>query len=325
MSPQNYMQSTTLSNGLGLYLREIGRIPLLTPSQEISYGHSVQQVMSLLSTKETLSFKLGREPSFSEWAAQVTMSQAELNETLRQGQQAKQKMVKANLRLVVAVAKKYQHRNIELLDLIQEGTIGLIRAVEKFDPTRGYRFSTYCYWWIRQAITRAIAEKSRTIRLPIHINEKLNKIKKVQRQLSQELGRTPTVTEIAKELKLKPKQVQEYIKHTKQSISLNQMVGENQDTELAELLEDPKEDPDELVNQSCLADDLKQLIAAKLKPQEEQVLTLRFGLTDGQPKTLAEIGKHLNLSRERVRQVENQALQQLRQHQGVVEKLGDYC
>lgn len=324
MLVQKSQQSTNSSDPIRSYLRELGRIPLLTPQQEIVYGHLVQQMIPLLSKKEEIAVILRYEPTLAEWAAQVQLSVAELNEILLKGQQAKQKMIEANLRLVVTIAKKYQHRGLELLDLIQEGTLGLTRAVEKFDPTRGYKFSTYAYWWITQSITRALATNSRTIRLPSHITEKLNKIKKTQRQLSQKLGRTPTVNELAKELKLTPKKVQEYLEHTKKSISLNQLVGECLDTELAELLEDTQECPEEFTTQSALSDDIEQLVA-DLTPQQQEVIKLRFGLSDGQSKTLAEVGKKLHLSRERVRQVENQALKQLRQHQGIVEKLGDYC
>lgn len=299
------------------YLHEIGRVPLLTREEEIVFGKQVQQMMKLIEAKQALAKEWQRELTPQEWAAEMELTEAELSRILQIGRRAKQKMIEANLRLVVAIAKKYQKRNMEFLDLIQEGTLGLERGVEKFDPMRGYKFSTYAYWWIRQAITRAIAQHARTIRLPIHITEKLNKIKKVQRELTQQLGRSPTPTEIADLLELHPSQIREYLLMARHPVSLDLRVGDNQDTELQELLEDETASPDNYITSELLRQDLNTLIS-ELTPQQRDVIILRFGLEDGIELSLAKVGERLSLSRERVRQLEHQALAHLRRRQAHV-------
>ena len=306
-----------------LYLKEIGQIPMLTHDQEIAYGKQVQQMMRLLAAKELLSEKLGREPTHYEWAKAEALSSCGLAQAIRMGQRARQKMVSANLRMVAAIAKKYMYRGLEFLDLMQEGAIGLQRAIEKFDPSMGYRLSTYSYWSIKQAMSRAVAEQSRTIRIPVHTVEKLNKIKKAVRTLSQKLGRMPNVQEIAAESEMSQEQVLDLLEcNQKKATSLDALIGEGQDTTLGERLEDDNAAAamEDYVLYSAMREQMEQLMSEYLKPQEQQVLTLRFGLTgeDG-GMSLAKVGEQMNLTRERIRQVESSGLKKLRRHSEVLE------
>ncbi|WP_199250214.1 RNA polymerase sigma factor SigC [[Phormidium] sp. ETS-05] len=297
-------------------------------------GSPIRAYVELVELRDRVAAQLAHRPSLERWAAGAGMEVAKLKEILAEGKRlwaqmvgmsvqdlehiqtegirAKEHMIKANLRLVVSVAKKYQNRGLELLDLVQEGTLGLERAVEKFDPTRGYRFSTYAYWWIRQGITRAIATQSRTIRLPVHITEKLNKIKKTQRKLSQKMGRTPSLEEIARELDMTPAQIREVLLRVPRSVSLETKVGKEKETELGDLLETDELSPEELLHREALSRELQNLLG-DLTHRERDVIEMRFGLGDGHPYSLSEISRALDLSRERVRQIEARALQKLRQ------------
>jgi RNA polymerase nonessential primary-like sigma factor len=300
------------------YLRDIGRVPLLTHEQEITLGRQVQQLMEIETLEAELESRDGAKPARDLLAKAADLSTVQLKRKLQQGHRAKERMVAANLRLVVSVAKKYTKRNMELLDLIQEGTIGLVRGVEKFDPTRGYKFSTYAYWWIRQGITRAIAEKSRTIRLPIHITEMLNKLKKGQRELSQELGRTPTVTELAQFVDLPEDEVKDLMCRARQPVSLEMKVGDGDDTELLELLSGDNELPSDQVEEDCLKGDLRSLLG-QLPHLQEQVLRMLFGMDCEDPMSLTGIGRILGMSRDRVRNLERDGLAGLRRVSDQVE------
>ena len=290
------------------YLRDIGRIPLLSNDEEILLGRQVQRLTELTEMKKELS--LDNE----QLAEAMDVPVLQIKRELRAGTKAKEKMVVSNLRLVVSIAKKYTKRNMELLDIIQEGTFGLIRGVEKFDPGRGYKFSTYAYWWIRQGITRAIAEKSRAIRLPIHITENLNKLKRAQRQLSQLNGEMPTVKQLAEELELSEDEIKDLMCKARQPTSLAIKIGENRDTALIDLLEDETQLPDMLLLKSFLKEDISALIK-ELPLHIQNAITMRYGIGEevSEPMSMTAIGQTLNMSRDRVRNLLEKGITALRQ------------
>ncbi len=294
------------------YLQAIGRVNLLSQEEELTLARLVQERERLLRLRDDT--WPDSESSREQWAQRAGISRAQLRIALHRGSRARERMIQANLRLVVAVAKKYQRRGLELLDLVQEGSLGLERAVERFDPTRGFRFSTYAYWWIRQGVTRALASQSRTIRLPVHITEKLNRLKRAQRDLTARLGRLPSLPELADELQVSQQAVRHTLLQVPRPVSLEGRVGRDLDLELGELLEDSHATPEEELTKEHLHHDLEALLA-ELSGREAQVIRERFGLDNDTPRTLSEIGASMHLSRERVRQIESRALLKLRQPQ----------
>ena len=305
------------------YLRDIGRIPLLEHEEEIMLGRKVQRMMEIQAKREELEEQSGNKIT-TEYLAEVVFKVPlkELKRDIKLGERAKDKMVTANLRLVVSVAKKYQKRNMELLDIIQEGTIGLVRGVEKFDPSRGYKFSTYAYWWIRQGITRAIAEKSRAIRLPIHITENLNKLKKAQREISQLTGGMPSIFEVAERMKMSVDEVRDLMCKARQPTSLEVKIGENRDTALIDLIEDTTQLPDMLLEKAFIKKDIRKLIN-ELPEMQASVISMRYGIGDEvlEPMSMTAIGQVLNMSRDRVRTLEHKGLKALRE---LSDKVSEY-
>ena len=295
------------------YLRDIGRVPLLSHEQEITLGRQVQELMSLEQLESELEGKTGEPASRKELAKAAGLSALQLKKKLQSGRRAKERMVSANLRLVVSVAKKYTKRNMELLDLIQEGTIGLVRGVEKFDPTRGYKFSTYAFWWIRQSMTRAIACQSRTIRLPVHLSERLTTIRKVSLDLAHKLGAMPSRSEIAEAMDIPVDELDSLLRQALTTSSLDAPVnGEEGRSFLGDLIADSSlGEPLDKVEQRIHHEQLGRWLS-HLSEQEQHVLKLRFGLETHDRHTLAEIGRLMEVSRERVRQVELKALRKLR-------------
>jgi RNA polymerase sigma factor (RpoD-like family) len=294
------------------YLNEIGRVPRIDHAEEIELSRLIQQRIKITSLQEELQQKTGVAPTKEELASYLGISPRQVGVQIRQGDRAQQKLINANLRLVVSVAKKYLNRGVPFLDLIQEGNIGLIRATEKFDAERGYRFSTYAHWWIRQGITRAIANQARTIRLPVHMVDKVRLLKRTIRDIMKTTGRRPTETELAKVLGVQVKKIRLIQQAATLPVSLDMSVGKEGENRLGDVLQDERtEQPfDEMVNTSLQQDVYTAM--KNLKSIEREVLELRYGLAGKSAKTLREIGDQFNLTRERIRQIEKDALRKLR-------------
>ncbi len=298
-------------DSIRLYLQEIGRIRLLRADEEIELARKIADLLALERVYDDLVEKLDREPLDAEWGEAVGMELNPFRHRLHIGRRAKDKMVQSNLRLVVSIAKKYMNRGLSFQDLIQEGSLGLIRAAEKFDHEKGYKFSTYATWWIRQAITRAIADQSRTIRLPVHLYETISRIKKTTKLLSQEMGRKPTEEEIATRMEMTIEKLRFIAKSAQLPISLETPIGKEEDSRLGDFIESDGETPEDQVSKNLLREDLESVLDT-LSPRERDVLKLRYGLDDGRMKTLEEIGQIFNVTRERIRQIEAKALRKLR-------------
>ncbi|MCC5606743.1 RpoD/SigA family RNA polymerase sigma factor [Nostoc sphaeroides] len=310
--PSGY-NKTEHDDAVGAFFKEMARYPLLKADEEVELARRVRFLEEVRELQAALELKLGQEPSKVEVASELEMTEKQLESRLYQGRVAKRKMIRSNLRLVVSIAKRYLNRGVPFLDLIQEGAMGLNRATEKFDPDKGYKFSTYAYWWIRQAITRAIANDARTIRLPIHIVEKLNKLKKAQRELKQKLCRNPTEGEMAESLEISVQQLRQLQQLRRQALSLNHRVGKEEDTELMDLLEDEDNlSPEAKMNENMMRQEIWEVLGDVLTPREKDVISLRYGLTTSEPCTLEEVGNMFNLSRERVRQIQSKAMRKLR-------------
>lgn len=313
---QSGYHKTSSDDTVGAFFKEMARYPLLKPEEEIELATQVQFLVEMDEMTERLHQELGRKPTNAELAQAFDLTERQFENRLYRGQISKRKMIRSNLRLVVSIAKRYLNRGVPFLDLIQEGALGLNRAAEKFDPAKGYKFSTYAYWWIRQAITRTIANDARTIRLPIHIVEKLNKLKKVQRELKQKLQRTPNETELAEALDISRTNLRQLLQLRRRSLSLNHRVGKGEDTELVDLLEDNDLHlPEQQMSESMMRQEISDVLSDVLTEREKDVISLRYGLATPEAYTLEEVGSMFNLSRERVRQIQSKAMRKLRRPQ----------
>ena len=314
VDPNTLVDSFNIDDPVRMYLKEIGKVPLLTADEEVTLATSMSE--GNLAKERLAEIEENNEEISAE-------EQAELETLVKQGESSKQKLAEANLRLVVSIAKRYVGRGMLFLDLIQEGNLGLIKAVEKFDYTKGYKFSTYATWWIRQAITRAIADQARTIRIPVHMVETINKVIRVSRQLLQELGHDPSAEEISEEMGMPVDKVREILKIAQEPVSLETPIGEEEDSHLGDFIPDEgASEPSEAASFTLLKEQLVDVLST-LTPREEKVLKLRFGIEDGRTRTLEEVGKEFNVTRERIRQIEAKALRKLR-HPSRSKKLTDF-
>ena len=314
VDPNALVDAFAVDDPVRMYLKEIGKVDLLTPEREVELAQTMGRGSEARAQLEEL------ERAGEEVPEEV---RAELDKLVKEGKKAEQQLAEANLRLVVSIAKRYVGRGMLFLDLIQEGNLGLIKAVEKFDYTKGYKFSTYATWWIRQAITRAIADQARTIRIPVHMVETINKVIRVNRQLLQELGHDPTPDETAAEMGMPVEKVREILKIAQEPVSLETPIGEEEDSHLGDFIEDDSaSEPSEAASFTLLKEQLVEVLST-LTPREEKVLKLRFGIEDGRTRTLEEVGKEFNVTRERIRQIEAKALRKLR-HPSRSKKLKDF-
>ncbi len=314
VDPNALSDSFSIDDPVRMYLKEIGKVNLLSSDEEVALAQAMGEGAMAAQQLEEL------KESGQEIDAET---EAELQKLIRHGEEAKQRLAEANLRLVVSIAKRYVGRGMHFLDLIQEGNLGLIKAVEKFDYTKGYKFSTYATWWIRQAITRAIADQARTIRIPVHMVETINKVIRVSRQLLQELGHDPTPEEIAQEMNMPVDKVREILKIAQEPVSLETPIGEEEDSHLGDFIPDEDaSEPSEAASYTLLKEQLVEVLGTLTK-REEKVLRLRFGIEDGRARTLEEVGREFNVTRERIRQIEAKALRKLR-HPSRSKKLKDF-
>ena len=314
-------EGVSVEDPVRMYLKEIGKVPLLSADEEIELAQNMED--GAVATEKINVLKGRLDGASEEEKAEIKEEIKTLQRDVDKGADAKKRLAEANLRLVVSIAKRYVGRGMLFLDLIQEGNLGLIKAVEKFDYKKGYKFSTYATWWIRQAITRAIADQARTIRIPVHMVETINKLIRVSRQLLQELGREPSPEEIAKEMSMPVERVREILKISQEPVSLETPIGEEEDSHLGDFIKDDNVPvPADAAAFTLLKEQLEEVLGT-LTEREQKVLTLRFGLEDGRARTLEEVGKEFNVTRERIRQIEGKALRKLR-HPSRSRKLKDY-